>query len=1020
MGSFDLYDDAMELNDLQARVILHHGWVPAGVVRKARPHCSDQQDLISVLEMRGLLSSEQAACVRLEAGRPSSKRVNTVVVETTDSLIPINSARKLDLAKIQSSLNSPDRYLLKGCQCGPYEIIEEMSRGGMGLVFRAEDRVNKHEVALKVLLTDDHNEATYLRFLREARTLAQLRHPNIVTVKKFGFEGDVPYFAMDLVEGDSLDVVVKDSYRKTGACPDLDWICDCFGTLASTLTYCHSNGLIHRDLKPANILIERESRRLVLIDFGIVKRQADKLKDCYQTMAPSLSKSGELLGTPAFMSPEQLDSDSSEEGLNEKADSWGLTATLYYCVTGTTPFPSTVATKLFLAIISKDPKNPRELNKNLPDFLERLCQWGLAKEPVDRPSMAEIANVLSKRRLPKTSKPRLGFGLIPVALVVLVAIFGVMRSKKEATVDRKLRNLAKGMSLWTGKTNASEIEKVRVFLADLDGSEPKQGIHQTVYASLCLWQGRQKLRKGQLTAARGFLEKAEPYVAGKNPHFRILKLGIELREKIEPARLIVRFKGLLEQFPKDPELQLWNVELQLGVGNLDAAADSLRYAEKLGWEGAIWDVRILKSRGRYDAAKDVAKRCEKELTIRDWNDVYVPLAERAYSAGKFKELREYLLVLKEHKAGAALITKMKGNCLKGIDETIAELKMELLDGIFAFEDADKFGAKLFEWVTTCRQIDPHFEMKELWSGPIEYVMLLLHRRSSPKRVATVARAARAATVASYASCIPASSLAQSIHFWFEVNFNKQLTESGFIALRKALFLRKDLTGKSRAYAVDSVAFRLRTLGRYRELVTFLSAELPRLRATNFEDIEGLYKLLIRSYGELRDDVHCLATIDKAIALGYDVRSERARHFLDVGDIVQARKDMRLHLKARRKGAISEQDVLIALLAESAYRGRVKTQDKMLAILGALRTQLRDGVALAVAVFRGLRPELGLIILRSLAQDIRRSHFPGKMGILRQFTTHRMTLESVHRARDGMQGTPEKFLRPLLKLAKELP
>jgi predicted Ser/Thr protein kinase len=268
-----------------------------------------------------------------------------------------------------------------GVQVGPYALVEELGRGGMGLVFRARHVQLGRWVALKVLLDGAADDEARRRFEVEARAAGALRHPGIVPVHDLGFHGRHPYFAMELVDGEALDAVLKrdgplDPAEAARVARDV----------AQALGFAHGQQVLHRDLKPANVLRTREGR-VLLADFGLAKR----LDASYE----ALTKTGVSLGTPAFMPPEQADGDAARIG--PRSDVYGLGATLYALLTGRPPFAGATALNILNQVFSKRPDPPSAHQAGVPRDLDVICQVCLEKEPEDRyPSAQALADDLAR------------------------------------------------------------------------------------------------------------------------------------------------------------------------------------------------------------------------------------------------------------------------------------------------------------------------------------------------------------------------------------------------------------------------------------------------------------------------------------------------------------------------------------------------------------------------------------------------------------------------------------------------
>jgi tetratricopeptide (TPR) repeat protein len=309
---------------------------------------------------------------------------------------------------------------------GPYELQDVLGRGGQGLVARARHLQSGAVVALKVLLDPFPDGATRGRFEQEASVLSRLAHPNLVRVVDRGDDQGRPWLAMALVEGPSLEALGRQGRLSVSDVAAL------VAPIARGVAYLHEVGVVHRDVKPANVIVETATGRPVLVDLGLAKRDAGRLTLSRDAGGP-LTASGEVLGTPAFMAPEQADPGGDFGPVGPWSDVHALGATLYALVVGQPPFVGATVLDTLRQVLEREPQSPRRAVPDLPEALEALILRCLRKRAAERPSAASVADALDAllrdevraRRAPRRRsrvRPVLALAGLAVALALVVGL----------------------------------------------------------------------------------------------------------------------------------------------------------------------------------------------------------------------------------------------------------------------------------------------------------------------------------------------------------------------------------------------------------------------------------------------------------------------------------------------------------------------------------------------------------------------------------------------------------------------
>jgi eukaryotic-like serine/threonine-protein kinase len=325
-----------------------------------------------------------------------------------------------------------------------YRVVDKIGAGGMGEVYRATDTKLGRDVALKVLPADMARDPERLqRFRREARSVAALNHPHIVTIYSVE-EGDgVHFLTMELVEGLSLDHLIP----STGL--PVAQVIEIASALADAIAAAHEKGIVHRDLKPANVMVTTDGR-VKILDFGLAKDVSTSGSSGATLTAAGLTQAGLVMGTPAYMSPEQI----TGRDVDHRTDIFSLGVVLHEMITGRRPFDGSSAAELASAVLRDTPVSLNEVRANLPSDLARITRRCLEKDPRHRIQTArDVSNEL--RDLARQASPVLASSSTPTSGAVASAIgsartdegfwIAVLPAKYTATTS-ELKALADGLS----------------------------------------------------------------------------------------------------------------------------------------------------------------------------------------------------------------------------------------------------------------------------------------------------------------------------------------------------------------------------------------------------------------------------------------------------------------------------------------------------------------------------------------------------------------------------------------------
>jgi hypothetical protein len=442
---------------------------------------------------------------------------------------------------------------------GRFELISRLGMGGFGSVWKARDSELDRIVAVKIPRKGQLEPHELELFFREARSAAQLRHPNIVPVHEVGREGDTIFIVSDFVHGQAL------SDWTSGASPNFRTIAQVTSKIAEALHHAHEEGIVHRDLKPANILMDARGEPH-LMDFGLAKREVGEI---------TMTIDGQILGTPSYMSPEQARGDS--HWIDRRADIYSLGVVLFQLLTGELPFRGNAQMQIQQRL-TEDAPDPRKLNAFIPRDLATICEKCLQREPNSRYATArEVSRELGRyvagepiharpiSRIQRAArwarrKPALA---LAGSLVLFLAVAGPITAIVIATQGNRIETLGvENSGLIVGnKVNRTEIGQLEEALSMWEGGgNPFGGMPKDLASA------RKSLLEGPITAHAVKLEEQASGGTYRGEQLLAANLALatiydELGRDLEARQ---RFQAAIDQLEqltleRPNETRLWQV-----------------------------------------------------------------------------------------------------------------------------------------------------------------------------------------------------------------------------------------------------------------------------------------------------------------------------------------------------------------------------------------------------------------------------------------------------------------------------
>ncbi len=544
---------------------------------------------------------------------------------------------------------------LIGKTLGKYQIVELIGRGGMAQVYRAFQPGLERYVAIKVLHTFLMKDPSFLmRFRREAQAIASLRHPHIIQVFDFDVENDIPYMVLELIEGITLSAVI-DRRVEQKSLTSIDEILWLFRALCSAVGYAHHQGIVHRDLSPANILLTTDER-IILTDFGIVRIIGGTVH----------TATGEVSGTPQYMSPEQSQGVSGDE----RSDLYALGIMLYELLTGHVPYSGNTPVSVLLKHLTHPIPVLRDAHPELPELLEKIIARALAKDATARYQTAdELWRELHKLHPGELEFPKELFATAPLPSKGMLPAMPLVSAQR--LKNRKAPSSSQRLPILVTVLVAFNVVALSYIAYRLSQNAPPSGGTQS--------------------------RSSQP--PESNPLAAALKQGTSQFQAAEFRSAAQAFDAALEQAPASLPALLGRAESFLALNDIEKGRADILSAVKLAPSDPLPRLALARFRLKYepehdwnsakvmiDSAIQLAPNLAVGLFTRGWASLYYePPASPVHVQHPLPCLPEIQAALSSGQASRAAL-----DLQKAVDQNPNQItyQLTLADALFASDNLE--------------------------------------------------------------------------------------------------------------------------------------------------------------------------------------------------------------------------------------------------------------------------------------------------------------------------------------------
>jgi eukaryotic-like serine/threonine-protein kinase len=813
---------------------------------------------------------------------------------------------------------------------GSYEIVRKLGAGAMGQVYLGYHPILKQHHAIKVM-TGQFSRSDLKRFQRELEIVAAIKHPNVISIHSAGVQGEkYPYYVMDFVKGEDLEALV-------GRGPlDPEMAATMTLKLANALSAFHDLGVIHRDIKPANILIDKHGQPR-LADFGLAKNSGETER---------LTNTGEIVGTPIYMSPEQA----TGQHLDSRTDIYSLGAILFELLAGRAIVLGQTTGEVLQQIANGETEKLENICPDVPGDLAKIVRKATAYRRERRyASATELA--LDLESFLERDEPALNIGqerrlkrmlLVPILLLLIIGgaslgyLFWQDRERKRVRATQ-LVAFAKQVRQVDAKSPEKEISR----LAKLKDSYWKNADVESkgarrVFGQLEVWQLRHAIRRGDLKMAQRHLEAAKRLLPSKDPDLLGAKCGLELQGNIRSFKKTeADLMRAISKRRTDGEFHAWAARLYLDEGQLNSAESEADAARLHHFPVPNIEAELAHSRRNYEKAIRLVEEEGAQFPKAKYLETLSQATLRSLTNNRLAPVNSYLTKIRKLDSAHIFLRRVARRMIRECEDQLEEFD----DFVSRSPRAEKekirsIGQYFVDRIKLARLAMPGVKISYRVRRSMENASFVFSKLTQQNGEGIqVFQLDLLSIIDVFLKAAPKNDFIHACYLYGMGSVKAEYYSLEELNRRKACFLGlPKISNDARASGVEGIARMLRSHKRIGECKAFLLSELSLPYAQEEKNRLGrIYYILATCYQEENDDVGLLNALDNSLAAGlhlFMVFRDRCKVRLRRGQFELAYKDMDQALRDSQSTDPTRFDILISLF-EQSFRAKATSMGAVL-------------------------------------------------------------------------------------------